>query len=284
MILSLSACGYYGRGIETPELWVKKDLPYASGYPGDAAFKLNVYSTRAAALMPVVVYVHGGGWTEGDKEQMDVWCRMIAARGYAVFDVNYRLAPEFKFPAAINDVLGALIWVRDHAFEYNGDPNRIGIHGGSAGAHLAALAAAAAGQPGWRPTGHEDRSAAGIVRAQVLFFGVYDFERPGLMGLTKIPADFLGGKKTAADNYRLASPVNYVRADLPPALLVVGGLDPIYPQTMLYHRALKDAGAPAELKVYPLQTHGFDVWMKSPAAQDAFERMMVFFELNLGRK
>lgn len=278
----LAGCGYYGRGISLPAQFSARDLPYAAGVPGEAALTLDVHAPTGAANLPVVVYVHGGGWTEGDKQQMDVWCRMIAARGYVVFNVNYRLAPRYPFPAAINDLLGALIFARDHAAEYGGDPSRIGIHGGSAGAHLAALAASAAAEPGWKPTGHQDRSAAGIVKASVLFFGVYDFNRPGLIRLTNLRQQFLGGKpRRLPEVYRLASPVNFVRPDLPPALLVCGGLDPILSQTRLYYRALRRAGARAELKLYPLQTHGFDVFMKSPAARDAFQRMMAFFDREL---
>jgi len=284
LALLLAGCGYYGHGIKTPELWVQKDVPYAAGYPGDAALKLNVYSSRAAALLPVVIYVHGGGWTEGDKEQMDVWCRMIAARGYAVFDVNYRLAPEFKFPAAADDVMGAVIWVRDHAPEYNGDPDRIGISGGSAGSHLAALATTAVSDAHFRPTGHEQQSAVGIIKAAVLFFGVYDFEKPGLIRLTSIPRDFLGDPKAARENYRVASPIKYSCGGVPPTMLIVGRLDPIYSQTRRYYESLLSHGAPVELKVYPFETHGFDIWMSSPDARDAFERMMAFFDRNLKRR
>ncbi|HUT51979.1 MAG TPA: alpha/beta hydrolase [bacterium] len=258
------------------------DVPYASGYPGDEAMKLDAHFPDGAHGLPVLVYIHGGGWTEGDKSQMDPWARRMSARGYVVFNVNYRLAPQYPFPAAVNDCLGALAWVREHAAEYGGDASRLGVTGGSAGGHLTALVSSAAGDPFWKPTGHETASLAGAVKAQVPFFGVYDFSRNDVIHWIGLNRKFLGGtEKQLPENYRLASPINFVKS-APPTLLVCGKLDPLYPpQSNLYYRALREAGVEAEYVKYPFETHGFDFHFQGKDSRDAFDRMMEFFDRHL---
>ena len=85
------------------------------------------------------VWIHGGGFRGGFKELGEYACRTIAARGYVTITVNYRLAPKHKFPAAVNDGLGAIVWAKKHAAKYNGDPNRIAVAGESAATIVAAL-------------------------------------------------------------------------------------------------------------------------------------------------
>jgi len=256
------------------------NVPYAQGLPGDDLLKLDVHMPDDRGKnLPVIVYIHGGGWTSSDKSEMDQWCRRMADRGYLVFNVNYRLAPKFQFPVEVNDCLGAMYWITQHAAEYGGDAKRIGVTGGSAGGHLTAMVATAWNDPHFQPTGYEDKKLELNVKAQVPFFGVFDFERGGLMKLTNIPKTFLGGSpKQVPENYQLASPVNFVSKDAPPTFIVVGGLDPIYDQSRKYYRALKQSGAPVEIKVYPFQTHGFDFQFWKISSRDAFDRMMGFFD------
>jgi acetyl esterase/lipase len=280
-IIAGAAC-YKGQKNFPPADHSVYDVPYASGYPGDESLALDVHFPDRAMDLPVIVYIHGGGWVEGDKSQMDVWSKQMSRRGYVVFNVNYRLAPEYPFPVAINDCLGALAWIVEHAPDYGGDPDRIGVTGGSAGGHLTAMVATAAGSDCWKPTGHEQASLAGAVKAQVPFFGVFDFNEKDLIRFSGLNKKFLGGgPDEVPENYLLASPVNFIGPHAPPTLLVCGKLDPIYNQSNLYYRALKNAGAPVEYAFYPFQTHGFDSYMLNRASRDAFEKMMEFFDEHL---
>ena len=102
---------------------------------------LDVYAPgNHAEKMPAVLYVHGGGWSLSDKKHFRHFCQTIAANGYVVFNVNYRLAPEYRHPSQLLDLLSAMEWVKSHACEYNADSEKTFMFGDSAGAHLASLA------------------------------------------------------------------------------------------------------------------------------------------------
>lgn len=281
MSFLLAAC-YKGQKQYPPADHSVFDVAYAKGVKGEEKLKLDVHWPEGTRGRPVVMYIHGGGWTTGDKSQTDVWCKRMAKRGFVVFNVNYRLAPEFAFPAAVNDCLGALGWIKLHAAEYGGDPSRVGVTGGSAGGHLCAMVATASDHPFFQPTGFENQKPDLSVKAQAPFFGVFDFNEPGLIALTDLRKKFLGGSPTQVpENYRLASPITFVRPGLPPALIVCGKLDPIYDQSTLYFRALQKAGVDVQFQTYDLQTHAFESFMWTHASQDAFEKMCKFFEKNL---
>ena len=116
------------------------DIPYIND--GIEWHMLDVYTpTSFDGTLPTVVYVHGGGWSTSDKKHFRHFCQSIAAGGYAVFSINYRLAPEYQHPAQLLDVLSAMAWVKSHAGEYRADPARVFLFGDSSGAHLASLAA-----------------------------------------------------------------------------------------------------------------------------------------------
>lgn len=109
---------------------------------------LDVYRPRdKAGVLPVIVSVHGGGWVYGDKERYQYYCMDLACRGFAVVNFTYRLAPEYKFPAALEDTNQVFAWVLDHAEEYGFDRTRIFGVGDSAGAHNLGLYAAVCTNP-----------------------------------------------------------------------------------------------------------------------------------------
>ena len=114
----------------------KKDIAYGK----DDKQKLDVYSPKGAKELPVVVYVHGGEWTKGDKSEVSYKPRFFNENGIVFVSVNYRLAPAAQHPAHVSDVAAAVRWVVDHVAEYGGDPKKIVLMGHSAGCHLVALA------------------------------------------------------------------------------------------------------------------------------------------------
>ncbi len=152
---------------------VERDVTYCT--VGDVALKMDVYTpdtmTNPAAA---VIYVHGGGWTDGDKASGGSReIREMLARGYLVFAINYRLAPEYKFPAQIQDVKCAVRHLRANVAVYNLDPDRIGAWGNSAGGHLVSLLGVTDASAGFEGSGgYADQSSR--VQAVVDGYGPAD--------------------------------------------------------------------------------------------------------------
>ncbi|MEO6718556.1 MAG: alpha/beta hydrolase, partial [Novosphingobium sp.] len=199
---------------------------------------LDVVVPRAppSGAMPVLIHLHGGAWTIGNKnEQGKPLLHHMAARGWVCFDVTYRLGPNSRGPDWIVDVLRAIAWVREHAAEYGGDPDRIAITGGSAGGHLAALAALTHDDPAFKP-GFEYADCS--VAAAVPLYGRYDFldrnlrlKRNHAAVIDKFMAvKVMPGPPDSCRNlWHAVSPLDRVRKDAPPMLIVHGTGDTMLP-------------------------------------------------------
>lgn len=212
------------------------------------------------APLPAFVYMHGGAWESGGKEDGVPAICHYAQHGFAAASVGYRLSGEAQYPAAIEDCKCAVRFLRAHAADYGIDPGRIGAMGASSGGHLAAMLGLTAerqfaGNGGWG----EFSSA---VCAVCDLFGVNDFLRmpkrhlPGALSAT---ARFLGGTiDEIRDRYIEASPVNYAHAGAPPFLLVHGDADELVPpgQSELLRDALVKAGVGVELLIVKGAGHG----------------------------
>ena len=228
------------------------------GPGGDIPVRL--YSPNPDAQLPTLVYFHGGGWVLGDLDSHDPLCRALANRAEAVVvSVDYRLAPEHKYPAAAEDAYAAALWLAEHGVEWGADPTRIAVAGDSAGGNLAAVATLMARDRGAPPL----RAQALIYPVTNCDFGVesYRLNGDGSVGLsedamrwfwrcyTRSPAE-------AAEPY--ASPL---RADtllgLPPALVITAEHDPLRDEGEAYAARLERSGVPAELVRYDGVIHGF---------------------------
>ena len=223
---------------------------------------LRVYrpaGVAASAPLPVYVYFHGGGWVIGDLETHDVICRQLTAASDAcVISVDYRLAPEHKFPAAADDAWAATTWIVAHAGELSLDATRLAVGGDSAGGNLAAVVALMARETG-RPA----------IALQVLIYPVTDLGAEstsygsfadGYM-LTRdsmrwFRAHYLGAPADGAD-WR-ASPIRAKSlAGLPPALIVTAGFDPLRDEGEAYAARLRDAGVMVDYVCFGGMVHGF---------------------------
>jgi acetyl esterase/lipase len=181
---------------------------------------------------PVLLQVHGGGWMWGNKRgQAYPLMAHLAERGWICASISYRLSPHATWPAQIVDVKRALAWIRDNIAAYGGDPGFIAITGGSAGGHLAALAALTANDPEYQP---EFEEAETSVQAAVPFYGVYDWTGRVPDGhhalLRFIETRIVKGRRE--DNPELfdrASPMSRVRPDAPPTFLLHGTADNLLP-------------------------------------------------------
>lgn len=247
-----------------------RTLTYARVGRGDKAhrkglkLRLDLWALpkRAEGRRPAVVWVHGGGWNKGHRSQTPEWNRWFNARGWSVFDIDYRLAPRATQLDQIGDVKCAVGWVRRHARVYGIDPGRLLLAGSSAGGNLA-LAAAYTDGDGRVPASCavRDSSVAGVLS----LYGPTDMRR--LIAGTALRRDpmmprLMGGSAaTAPARYRLGSPARLVRGDVPPTLLLHGSADRAVPvaQARELARRLKEAGAPATYVELPWADHCFDV-------------------------
>jgi acetyl esterase len=208
---------------------------------------------------PALIYFHGGGWVIGDLESHDQVCRALAnAASCIVVAVDYRLAPEHKFPAAADDAIAALQWIATNAARLGIDAARLAVGGDSAGGNLAAVAAIDARERGGPP-----------IRLQFLVYPVADMsldwpsaERHAQqLPLTRAAMDwfiahYLRSPADKAD-WR-ASPLRAASLKgLPPALIITAGFDPLCDEGQAYARALSAAGVNVEHEPFPGQIHGF---------------------------
>ena len=229
--------------------------------PGPAGgIRLRLYWPNAAAPAPVIVYYHGGGHVIGSLDTHDLIARNLCAGTEAlVASVDYRMGPEHKFPAAVEDSFAALKWVHAHANELGADPDRIGVHGDSAGANLAAVVALMA-----RDAGTPN------LRLQSLVYPVADYgltgdsyekfaEGYGLLtrqAMVWFRNHYLRSPRDAED-WR-ASPIRVATlAGLAPAIVVTAECDVLHDDGERYAEALGRAGVPVEYKEYPGMIHAF---------------------------
>jgi acetyl esterase/lipase len=214
---------------------------------------------------PVLVQVHGGAWIVGDKrEQGQPLTRHLARRGWVCVAIDYRLSPKARFPDHLVDVKRAIAWVREHVAEYGGDPATLVITGGSAGGHLAALAALTPGDPRFQPGfEHVDTS----VLACVPFYGVFDFlDRDALRRnqLTELLQKYVMQCDPVAERllWEAASPRNSVHADAPPFFVVQGTDDTLVwvEEARAFVEDLRAiSSAPVLYAEVPHAQHAFDV-------------------------
>jgi acetyl esterase len=212
-----------------------------------------------AAPGPLLVFYHGGGWVIGGLQSHDAVCRALAAKAHCrVVSVDYRLAPEHKFPAAVDDAFAALQWIAGNAAAFGADAKRIAVGGDSAGGNLSAVVAQLA------------RAAGG----PALCFQLLIYPATDLRGGTASHRDFAEGYfltsqlmrwffghyvRTEADKADLlASPLLAKSlAGLPPALVVTAGFDPLQDEGKAYAERLAADGVKTELRHYPGLIHGF---------------------------
>jgi acetyl esterase/lipase len=232
---------------------------------------LDVY-TPAAGIpeggAPVLLQVHGGGWTIGNKDQQGIpLMQHLAEKGWVCVAINYRLAPRDPFPAHVVDVKRAIAWIRENIADYGGDPDYIAITGGSAGGHLVALAALSAGDEAWQP-GFEDVDTS--VQAAVPHYGVYDFAgSTGLRSAELMRDTFLGPRvlkkrwEDSPEDFEAASPILRITPDAPDFFVLHGAHDTLVPveQARLFVDRLRQVSKRtvvyAEL---PGAQHAFDVF------------------------
>ncbi len=220
-------------------------LAHGAAYGALPRQKLDVWApkTRTASLRPVVIFFYGGAWVKGSRGEYGFAGRAYASKGFVAVVPDYRLVPNVRFPAFVQDGALAVRWTREHAREFGGDPARVTLAGHSAGSYIAAMLTLdrhyldAVGVP------------SSTIRAAALMAGPYDF-----LPLTdKRAVDALGNWPRPDET----QPIHYARADAPPMWLAAGMADETVNPDNSRHLAarLRQLGAPVVLREYPGKSH-----------------------------
>lgn len=226
----------------TESLPARAYVPMVGGFPG-----------------PALLYFHGGGWTVGGLQSHDLLCRRLAKElGQTIVAVDYRLAPESPYPAALDDAWTALLWLQQHAAQFNIDPEQISVGGDSAGGNLAAVLALMARNAGGPP-----------LQGQVLIYPCTDLQAESVSHRT-----YAGGFGMSRERY-LWFIDNYLQnaaavtdwtvspllakdlRGLPPTVLLTAGLDVLHDEGAAYAARLREAGVPVSYLQYATMIHGF---------------------------
>jgi acetyl esterase/lipase len=238
---------------------LREAIEYGTG--GEVPLKLDLYIPKDIQRpTPALIFVHGGGWRSGSRNDYRYYCIKFAERGYVVATITYRLRDVALFPAAIEDAKCAVRWMRTNAESLGADPNRIAIIGGSAGGHLAMMVGYSVDDVELEGNG-EHEVVSSRVQAVVNLYGPTDLTTPYARTHETITG-YLGKLyDEAPEMYQRASPLHHVSADDPPTLILHGSIDELVPisQAERLAQALDEVGVAHEY--YPLDgwPHSMDV-------------------------
>ena len=211
-----------------PGVKLKSNIEY--GKVGQRSLLLDLYSPKNLTKpVPGLIFIHGGGWSGGDKQVYRLHASRYAQRGYVTASISYRFSGEAPFPAAVQDAKCAVRWMRAQGKPYNIDPNNIAVLGGSAGGHLAMMVGFSSDVAELEGNGgHQHVSSR--PQAVVNLYGPSDLRVP-FARQSDVVHKFLGGKKydQSPELYRKASPIYYLTRDDPPTLILHGTLDEVVP-------------------------------------------------------
>jgi acetyl esterase/lipase len=240
------------------EVELRKDIVYGTGAGENLLLDL---ATPKGLTHPVpgIIWIHGGAWQGGRKDEFEKLIRDSARAGYVAISINYRLAPKHVFPAQVEDCKCAVRWFRANAENLHVDPNRIGVVGASAGAHLAMMLGAMDSADGLEGEGGSS-DVASRVQAVVSYAGPTNLLSEFPDASRPLVATFLGGPiNERQDAARRASPITYVNAGDPPMLLIQGTKDPLVPHDQAYQmtEALTKAGVPGRVELLVGEGHGW---------------------------
>jgi acetyl esterase len=279
---------------------VTRDLPYRQG--GAVEHLLDVWRpTHVAQPMPIVFYVHGGGFRFLSKDTHWVMALMFARKGYLVLNVSYRLAPQHPFPAAVEDIAEAWQWALAHAAEYGGDTSRVVVAGESAGANLAMGLTLSTCYRRAEPHARAVFDGGVVPRACLPMCGMLQVSDPARFArrrkLMRFIADridevaeayLFGHDQATPEELELADPLRVLeRGDqpdrpLPPFFAAVGTADPVLDDTRRLQAALDKAGVTNEVHYYPREPHAFHALVFRKSARECWKATFRFLDEVLG--
>lgn len=257
--------------------------------PDDPVALLDIHrpQTRDDRALPVLVWIHGGGFVAGNRGDVRNYARILAAGGFAVATVDYSLAPEVRYPVPVEQVNRALAYLSGNAERLKLDPDRIVLGGDSAGAQLAAQVAALASSPDYAgSSGLRPGIARNQLRGVVLFCGPHNArmmaDRVSSSWFVRtVMWSYLGSTEPSPALLDEFSVVPHVTATFPPAFISVGNDDPLAPQSYALADALEQQGVRVETLFYPPEHtpklgHEYQFDLTRPEARDALNRTRAF--------
>lgn len=262
-------------------------------YKSDAS--MDAYTPAGAAgPLATVVWIHGGAWISGNKQDIAPYLKILAAKGYTTIGLNYPIAPETIYPAAVEDINDALAYIKDHAAELNVDPKRIVLAGDSAGAQLASQVATLTVNPEYAHLlGIQPALAKEDLVAAILHCGVYDLQAMAdLNGIAawgfKIALWGYTGTKNWSDTYAgsTMSTVEFATKDFPPTFISGGNADGLtWLQSIPYSNRLKSEGVSVtelfwEAHHQTALPHEYQFHLDFPEAQEARDKTFDFLAQN----
>jgi acetyl esterase len=280
---------------------IQRDVGY--GPRGDPYHRLDVYvPTRPSKPLPVVMYVHGGGFAMLSKETHRVMAMAVARAGYLVFNINYRQGPRYPYPAPLEDAARALLWVKDNCARWGGDASRMALAGESAGGNLVTALAVACSWRRPEPFAARLFDANVPLRAVVATYGFLDLgytdeylKHPRMGRWTKAllldaARSYVGfDVRLAVERYPLASPLRIIEEGgperpLPPFFASVGTKDPLIRCSKRLKAALDRLGTPCELHISPGEIHGYDALVWRPPARAKWAAAHAFLDTWMGKE
>ncbi|MHB1133391.1 MAG: alpha/beta hydrolase fold domain-containing protein [Chloroflexota bacterium] len=283
LLLALAGAGWAPVAL-APPAWpgagvVERGITYCVA--GGQQLQLDAYyPARGARPAPAVLYVHGGAWSSGDRSELESLAAapLLAQQGYFVASIDYRLAPEHRFPAQLEDVRCAVRFLRARAGRFGIDPERIAAWGSSAGGHLVSLLGTAAAPAG----AGEHAGYSSSVRAVINMFGPCDLPLLLRGDLSALAAPVFGEVEGALLS---ASPLRHVSSGDAAFLILHGEQDDVVPleQSRLLQEALAAAGVPVELVTVAQAGHGFGPQdlLAQPSYPELLGRVVAFLDLHL---
>jgi acetyl esterase len=267
-----------------------EDIAYARH--GGVTLRLDILQPQGPGPHPVLIYLHGGAFAIGSKRTHRALAAAYASQGYLVCNIDYRLAPQYPFPAAVEDACAAWLWVADHIGDYGGDKQCMALAGESAGANLALAVTLACCTPRPEPFAAPLFDRALRPRAALLYCGFLQTSMPERYRRSDVSAFAVGIARDAARSYlgqsaqqpgpehALADPLCLVEAmgvapGLPPLFIAAGLDDPVTPDSQRLEHALQRLQSPCSAHYYPGETHAFHVmfWREQALRcwRDSFE-------------
>lgn len=262
---------------------VTREITYCKVGGTDLRMDAYLPTKRGPRPFPALLYIHGGAWITGDKDSgpIEADLPVLLARGYAIFSINYRLAPLHQFPSQIEDCKCAVRSLRANAARYNIDAARIGVWGSSAGGHLAALLGTTNGLSDFEGYGSYPE-ASSAVQAVATYFGPTDLTTSDWGFFDKLGFLIVFG---TSKNWKKASPINYVTKDDAPFFVVAGDRDDQVDvrQSQWFYAKLQATGVPSELLVVKNSDHEFAPkgGALMPTRAEVTKRLADFFDKNI---
>ena len=210
---------------------------------------LNVYMPKRGSNSPLIIWIHGGSWADGDKEEVHTKAEFFTSKGFVFVSINYRLSPKVKHPVHVQDVANAIMWVYSNAKHYSADQNKIFLMGQSSGAHLAAMVSI--NEEYLKKTG----STPKIIRGMVLIDGM-GFDIPAIISdaSKQLKGWFAQAFGNSSFDWRQGSPINFVNSNnhIPATMFVYSGEDEVTEiETKILYSKLVDEKVPCKIFHYP---------------------------------